>query len=365
MGAGRRALEGVGLTRPPAPKVPEVSVLMPTYNNGAYIAEAIESVQAQTLTNWELVISDNASTDETQQVAAAYAARDPRIRYVRNEINVGLCGNFNLSYRRAHPESPYLAILPSDDTWQPEFLAVLVGALETHLTLEIAHCDALRVDNAGNVLDTLSAHFQKPPAAGPHGAQGLLTGDFFIHPPAALIRRRALSALPGGTLFDETLPYMADYHMWLQLMLAGAEALYLETPLLNFRMHDASTTTQTAKESAAALRSLRSEITVLERVAALCPPELEAARRKGLSLRRTSLAFRLMSLGESEAQYAEARAALRRDLMNAGASNRLGKLAALIVASLPLSPGGRKRLFQSVSGMSQRTHRTPSPAQAS
>mgnify|MGYP001799427216 CR=1 FL=1 len=83
---------------------PRVSVVMPVYNYAEFIPRAVNSLLVQGYTNWELIISDNASTDNTEVVARAFAAQDKRIHYFRNETNVGVCGNFNLCEARAHPD---------------------------------------------------------------------------------------------------------------------------------------------------------------------------------------------------------------------------------------------------------------------
>src|SRR5690242_6344650 len=74
---------------------PKVSIGLPVYNGERFLAEAIDSVLAQTFTDFELIISDNASTDRTPEICKAYAEKDSRIRYYRNEENQGASWNFN------------------------------------------------------------------------------------------------------------------------------------------------------------------------------------------------------------------------------------------------------------------------------
>ncbi|MHB1414316.1 MAG: glycosyltransferase family 2 protein, partial [Chloroflexota bacterium] len=101
---------------------PVVSVLMTTYNHARFLPMAVESVLAQTMPDFELVLGDNCSTDSTKELGEAFAARDQRVRYYRNTKNVGAIGGFNLCYERSHAESEYFAILSSDDWWEPTFL---------------------------------------------------------------------------------------------------------------------------------------------------------------------------------------------------------------------------------------------------
>ena len=95
-----------------------VSIIMPTYNCGRFIAESINSVLAQTYTNWELLIVDDCSVDNTAEVVAAF--KDPRIHYQCNEHNSGAAVTRNTALRIA--KGKYIAFLDSDDLWLPEKL---------------------------------------------------------------------------------------------------------------------------------------------------------------------------------------------------------------------------------------------------
>jgi glycosyltransferase involved in cell wall biosynthesis len=106
-----------------------VSIGMPVFNGQNYIADAIESVLAQTFTSFELVIADNASTDATESICRAYAARDFRIRYHRSAYNRGAACNYELVYRLSSPTA-YFKWLAHDDRIAPTFLAKAVAALD-------------------------------------------------------------------------------------------------------------------------------------------------------------------------------------------------------------------------------------------
>ncbi len=99
---------------------PLVSVIMPSYNSERHIAEAIASVQAQTLPDWELLVSDDCSTDSTREVVAGIAEGDPRVRLFPLEENGGAAAARNNSL--AHARGRYVAYLDSDDLWLPEKL---------------------------------------------------------------------------------------------------------------------------------------------------------------------------------------------------------------------------------------------------
>ena len=97
-----------------------VSIIMPTYNCGAFIGETIASVQAQTHSHWELLVVDDCSTDDTAEVVAALAENDPRIHYVRLETNSGAAVARNRAMELA--QGRYMAFLDSDDLWHPDKL---------------------------------------------------------------------------------------------------------------------------------------------------------------------------------------------------------------------------------------------------
>ena len=105
-----------------------VSIIMPTYNCGRFIRESIDSVLAQTYTDWELIIVDDCSTDNTAEVVAAF--HDPRIRYLLNDRNLGAALTRNRALREA--KGRYIAFLDSDDLWAPEKLERQIAFMQQH-----------------------------------------------------------------------------------------------------------------------------------------------------------------------------------------------------------------------------------------
>ena len=105
-----------------------VSIGMPVRNEARHLPEALDSLRAQTWSEWELTISDNASTDTTEQIARAYAGGDERIRYERLTADVGPRENWNRVGRAAR--GPWFFWAPGHDRWRPEFIAACVDALQ-------------------------------------------------------------------------------------------------------------------------------------------------------------------------------------------------------------------------------------------
>jgi glycosyltransferase involved in cell wall biosynthesis len=108
--------------------MPKVSVGLPVYNGENYLAEAIDSILSQTLVDFELVISDNASTDRTQAICRRYAALDKRIRYLRNDTNLGAAPNYNRVFEQC--SGCYFKWLAHDDRLLPRFLELTAAALD-------------------------------------------------------------------------------------------------------------------------------------------------------------------------------------------------------------------------------------------
>jgi glycosyltransferase involved in cell wall biosynthesis len=116
--------------------LPAVSVLMPTYGHAPYIARAIESVVAQSLESWELIIVDDASPDDTVRVVVPWLV-DPRIRHVALQRNVGLGAALNHAMDLAR--APLVAYLPSDDVYHRNHLASLADALRRNANAVLAY----------------------------------------------------------------------------------------------------------------------------------------------------------------------------------------------------------------------------------
>ena len=107
-----------------------VSIITPTYNCAKFIEETIRSVQAQTYLNWEMIISDDCSTDNTREIIAPYLESDSRIKYICNDKNSGAAITRNNALRQA--KGRWIAFLDSDDLWLPEKLEKQIAFMETN-----------------------------------------------------------------------------------------------------------------------------------------------------------------------------------------------------------------------------------------
>lgn len=131
-------------------KEPLVTVGLPVYNAKPFLSQAIESILGQTFGDFRLVISDNASTDGTEEICRSFARQDARIQYHRNATNIGLPGNFNLVFGLCR--SKYFRWATSDDYTSADMLARAVEVLESDPTLALCYPRGFMVDADGQEL---------------------------------------------------------------------------------------------------------------------------------------------------------------------------------------------------------------------
>lgn len=143
---------------------PRVSIGMPVYNGENFIKEALDSILAQTYKDFELIISDNTSTDRTEEICRAYAAKDQRIRYYRSDINRGLAWNFNRVFELATAE--YFKWASHDDVCAPEYVERCVEVLDREHAVVLCYSKANTIDkqgkNKGIYTENLNLRFPLP-----------------------------------------------------------------------------------------------------------------------------------------------------------------------------------------------------------
>jgi glycosyltransferase involved in cell wall biosynthesis len=137
---------------------PALTIGVPVYNGERYLAQALAGIQAQTLTDFRVVIADNASTDRTGEIARAAAAADPRIHYLRREQNIGLVGNWNGLFTETDGE--LFAWHSSDDLAAPEFYATCVQLLREHPEAAAGCTQIELIDSQGDSLGPDPEHIR-------------------------------------------------------------------------------------------------------------------------------------------------------------------------------------------------------------
>jgi glycosyltransferase involved in cell wall biosynthesis len=215
---------------------PKVSVIMPVLNGKRFIAEAIESILAQTYTHYELVVVDDGSTDETAEIVHSFAHR-LELRYVRHAKPKGIAPSMNDGVRNATGD--LISFLDHDDAWLPEFLQTQAGYLVEHPDVAMVHSDFQTIDVTGNILEASVAVCRN--RVRPSGRVfPELFMDSFIVGNSVLIRRECFEKLG---LFDESLRWV-DYHMWMRIA-RNYQVDYVGKVLTKYRQH-ATQSTRTA-----------------------------------------------------------------------------------------------------------------------
>lgn len=197
-----------------------VSVIMPAYNAGDYIEEAIRSVMAQTVTDWELLVLDDGSTDDTREKVAALAAEDPRIRLLPNEKNLGAANTRNRGFDLCR--GSFVALLDSDDCWKPEKLATQLALLE-RTGADFAYSSYAIVDAEGR---QTKRDYIVPEQV----SFDSLLRENCIGCSTVLLRREIVEQYRFAPDF-----YHEDYVLWLRLTQAGLRGVGCRQVLVSWR----------------------------------------------------------------------------------------------------------------------------------
>jgi len=134
-------------------EAPRLTIGLPVYNGELFLAEAIDALLGQTYENFELLISDNASTDSTSDICRQYAKLDSRIRYIRQENNIGRVRNHNFLIYEASTE--LFKFAAHDDLYARNLLERCIEGLDQHPNVVVAHCWEARIDETGKLLSGL------------------------------------------------------------------------------------------------------------------------------------------------------------------------------------------------------------------
>ena len=204
---------------------PAVSVVLTTFNRSALLLPAIDSVLQQTLGDFELIVVDDCSTDDTAEVVGGI--HDPRVSLVRHETNLGLAEARNSGISRARGR--YLCFLDDDDEWRDDKLAAQVAAFEA-----AADPADVLVYSQARVDDGVSSDVR--PLRGPKPrepiAEYLMCGEGVITPSSVMLPR--VSA--GGALFDPGQRRFEDYTLYLRLEQRGFRFVLVEQPLVTWHV---------------------------------------------------------------------------------------------------------------------------------
>lgn len=170
---------------------PRVSIGLPVYNGERFLKEALDSLLAQTYTDFELIISDNASTDQTESICRTYEASDRRIHYYRNKENVGAAQNFNRVFELSSGE--YFKWATADDVCSPELVARCLSVLDTTSTAVLACAKTGFIDETGTLFDRSDPGWDLRNDAAHERLRYVIYAGHLVNPHYGLVRTPALS----------------------------------------------------------------------------------------------------------------------------------------------------------------------------
>jgi glycosyltransferase involved in cell wall biosynthesis len=202
----------------------KVSVVLPTYNGSRFLRESIDSILAQSYSNWELILVDDCSSDETNAICRYYCGVDSRVSMISNKTNLRLPASLNRGF--AISEGELLVWTSDDNRMLPDFMETFVAAFNDDPALALAYSDYEKIDDSGNVIGSVSL-------GDPCDLVNFNTvGCSFMY-------SRRLAAAVGG--YDHRLFLVEDYDYWLRCLPRG-KFLKVRKVLYQYRLHPGSLT---------------------------------------------------------------------------------------------------------------------------
>lgn len=277
--------------------MPKVSVITPCYNNGRFVGQTIESIRAQTLTDWEHVVIDDGSTDHSTEVVTSYAATEARLRLV-SQPNGGVANARNNGFAACSAHSQYLLFLDADDCLKSTMLEAMAGYLDAHPEVGLVYCPCAVIDESGERVPEMEEKlrpFRRTPTrfglrVVPDAIAETSLGSIFadwqagVVPSVALIRRTVYEQTPG---WNEALGHLyEDFDLWIHIALRS-EIHFLPQVLVLYRKHDRQAT---ADPQWARAQKKAFQRKWMQEKGSLCPEhreKIEAAKR----LERRIVAF--------------------------------------------------------------------------
>lgn len=221
-----------------------VSICIPTCNRGSFLRESLDSIRRQNYPQLEIVISDNASSDNTESICRDAAQEDPRIRYIRQPQNLGIHGNHNFCLDESRGE--FVCFFHDDDLYAPNIVSAYVSFMDEHPEVGVVCSDWELIDEQGTVI---GQRRQGVPAVMPGMkfiSRTIRSGRSSIACSGAMARR---SALGTARFHDGALVGFEDFVLWFQIAERAAVG-HIGTPLWRYRLHRSSLSRQSVRSVA-------------------------------------------------------------------------------------------------------------------
>ena len=262
----------------PAGKAPSarLAVIVPAYGLADLVGEALHSLQAQTLADWECIVIDDGSPDDVAGAVAPFLA-DPRIRFL-STANHGVSAARNEAIRAS--QAPLIGLLDGDDLLRPDYLAEMLPVMEADPSIRIATCNA-RIFGAVPQ-ERLCFDHRQGSADGQGTLADVLDRSFGVYI-GSVFRREDFEAIGG---FDESMAMSEDFDLWVRLLQLGGQARYVDRIMCDYRVRASSA-------SADGKRMLQGNLKVYEKAREALPPDCpeQALLERLIARQRDALAF--------------------------------------------------------------------------
>jgi glycosyltransferase involved in cell wall biosynthesis len=223
-----------------------IGVIVPCYNGGRFLRDLVESLQSQTFSDWECIIVDDGSTDDSKDIADMIAASDSRI-IVKSQNNKGMAEARNTGYNVSSPTNQFVLFVDVDDKLMPDALETLRGAIESKPALVAVYGSSRSFGTRSPPVDLADLERYARERLGYRNCKvsqlavddeltfpDMLIKNWIITPGQALIRRSAYDQIGG---FDQSVFHAADWDMWIRLTRKGPIRFVDKTVLL-YRLHE-------------------------------------------------------------------------------------------------------------------------------
>lgn len=214
--------------------MPKVSIILPTYNGEKYLSESIESVINQTFKDWELIIVNDCSTDNTREISLRYVSQDKRIMMIENETNQKLPQALNIGFKKS---SGNLLTWTSDDNcMKSNMLDTLVNCFENDSNLDFIYGDIVPIDNKGRIMTQY----------------GYINGeidDIYVRNPISACFMYTRNVYKQIGEYDRKAFLAEDYDYWIRIYEAGFKMYHLKEKLYYYRLHENSLTATRKREN--------------------------------------------------------------------------------------------------------------------
>jgi len=211
-------------------KNPKISICIPSYNHEKYIGKTIESILNQTYKNFEIIISDDNSKDNSENIIKSY--KDQRINFYKNNTNIGPALNSNKSIQLSNCD--YILILPSDDILREDALEIYLKEIEYN-NADVLFCWCQTIDENDNEIDSYNMFLSNQKRDHDKLLNELFYNQNFLMGPGVFIKKKLFDLIGN---YNENLLQSQDLEMWIRILTSGYKIKIVSEKLIKYRIHN-------------------------------------------------------------------------------------------------------------------------------